>query len=60
MTLKQKILNRRKLTTSIAAGAAAIVLAVGGYAIADASSSNGASASANTANAAKVIPFQPG
>ena len=60
MTLKHKILSRPKLTTSIAAGAAAIVLALGGYAIADANSRNGASASANAANAAKVIPFQPG
>jgi hypothetical protein len=37
MTLKH-ILSRHKLTASIAAGAAAIVLAIGGYAIADASS----------------------
>ena len=57
MTLKDKILSRRKLSASIAAGVAAIALATGGYAIADASSSNTASASAN---AAKVIPFQPG
>jgi hypothetical protein len=63
MNLKQKILSKRKLTTSIAAGAAAIVIAIGGYAIADASSSSGASGSANAASAAsaaKVIPFQPG
>ncbi|MDP9335885.1 MAG: hypothetical protein M3Q30_21615 [Actinomycetota bacterium] len=58
MNLKHKILSKGKLTTSIAA--AAIALAIGGYAIADASSSNGASGSANAANAAKVIPFQPG
>jgi hypothetical protein len=57
MTIKHKILNRRKLTTSIAAVAAAIALAIGGYGIADASSSNGGSGSAN---AAKVIPFHPG
>ncbi len=61
MHLKHKILSKRKLTTSIAA--AAIALAIGGYAIADASSSNGVSSSANTGNeaiAAKVIPFQRG
>ena len=58
MTLKQKILSKRKLTMSIAAGATAIALAIGGYAIADASSSNGVSSSANAANASKVIPFQ--
>jgi hypothetical protein len=57
MTLKHKILSRRKLTRSIAAGVAAITLAIGGYAVADASSSNGASGSTNVA---KVIPFQPG
>jgi hypothetical protein len=57
MNLKHKILNKGRLTTSIAA--AAIALAIGGYAIADASSSNGASGSANAA-ATKVIPFQPG
>jgi hypothetical protein len=58
MNLKQKILSKPKLTTSIAA--AAIVFAIGGYAIAGASSSNSVSGSANAANAAKVIPFQPG
>jgi hypothetical protein len=60
MTLRHKILSRRKLTTSIAAGAAAIVLAIGGYAIVDASSSNGASGSANAAKVGKVIPFHRG
>jgi hypothetical protein len=58
MTIKHKILSKGKLTTSIAA--AAIALAIGGYAIADAASSNGASGTAKAANAAKVIPFQPG
>jgi hypothetical protein len=57
MTIKHKISSRRKLTRSIAAVTAAITLSIGGYAIADASSSNGASGSANPA---KVIPFQPG
>src|SRR4030081_3525264 len=56
MPLKHKILSRRKLTTSIAAGAAAIALAVGGYAIAD----WGSSSSANAATAGKVVPFHRG
>jgi hypothetical protein len=56
MTLKHRLLRRRKLTTSIAAGAAAIALATGGYAIAD----SGSSSSANTATAGKVVPFQRG
>lgn len=58
MNLKNKMLSKRKLTTSIAT--AAIVLAIGGYAIADATSNNGVSGSANASTAAKVIPFQPG
>jgi hypothetical protein len=56
MTLKHRILSRRKLPTSIAAGAAAIALATGGYAIAD----SGSSSSANAATAGKVVPFQRG
>jgi hypothetical protein len=56
MTLKHKILIRRKLPTSIAAGAAAIALAIGGYAIA----SSGSSSSANAATMGKVIPFHRG
>jgi hypothetical protein len=56
MTLRHRILSRRKLTTSIAAGTAAIALAIGGYAIAD----SGASSSANAATAGKVIPFHRG
>jgi hypothetical protein len=61
MTLKHRILPRRKLATSIAAGVAAIALATGGYAIASSSSSNGASASsANAATVGKVIPFHRG
>ncbi len=39
----------RKLTRSIAAGAAAIAVAIGGYAIANSSSSNGASGVATAA-----------
>ena len=56
MTLRDKFVSRRKLTTFIAAGVAAIVFAIGGYAIADASSSKGGSGSATAA----VIPFQRG
>ena len=59
MTLKQKILSRRKLTASIAAGVVAITLGIGGYAVAHSGSSNGASARTNT-TAAKVVPFQKG
>ena len=57
MTPNLRVLGRRKLTTSIAAGAAAIALGIGGYAIANSGSSNGASRSAN---AAKVVPFHRG
>jgi hypothetical protein len=56
MTLKHRILSRRKLTASIAAGVAAIALASGGYAIAD----SGSSSSANAATVGKVIPFHRG
>jgi hypothetical protein len=56
MTLERRIFSRRKLTTSIAAGLAAITLATGGYAIA----SSGSSSSANAATVGKVIPFQRG
>jgi hypothetical protein len=56
MTRKPTILSRHKLTTSIATGATVIVLASGGYAIAD----SGSSSSTNAATAGKVIPFQRG
>ncbi|MEA2394156.1 MAG: hypothetical protein QOJ82_2047 [Solirubrobacteraceae bacterium] len=56
MTLRHRILSRRKLTMSIAAGTAAIAVAIGGHAIAD----SGASSSANAATAGKVIPFHRG
>jgi hypothetical protein len=56
MTLKQTILTRRKLTTSIAAGVAAIARATGGYAVAN----SGSSSSANAATVGKVIPFHRG
>src|ERR1700730_845872 len=55
MTLMQKILSRRKLTTSIAAGVAAIAVAPGCYEIANSGSSNSAHAATG-----KVIPFQRG
>jgi hypothetical protein len=60
MTFNHRILRTRKLTTSIAAGVAAIALATGGYAIASSGSSNGASTSANAATVGKVIPFHRG
>jgi hypothetical protein len=56
MAMKHRIFSRRKLTTSIAAGAAALALATGGYAIAD----SGSSGSANAASAGKVVPFKRG
>ena len=56
MTRKPTILSRHKLTTSIATGATVIVLAGGGYAIAD----SGSSSSANAATVGKVVPFQRG
>jgi hypothetical protein len=45
--------STRKLTRSIAAGAAAIAVAIGGYAIANSSSGNGASGTANAAPPAR-------
>jgi hypothetical protein len=59
MTLKRRLVSRRKLTASIAAGVAAIGLGIGGFAIANSGSSNSASASGNAA-AGKVVPFQRG
>ncbi len=56
MTRKPTILSRHKLTTSIATGATVIVLATGGYAIAD----SGSSSSANATTVGKVVPFQRG
>jgi hypothetical protein len=61
MALKQRILTRRKLTSSIAAGTAVIAVAVGGYAITDSGSSSSANAAtAKAAAVGKVIPFQRG
>jgi hypothetical protein len=56
MTIKHIISSRRRLTASIAAGAAAIALATGGYAI----TNSGSSSSASAATVAKVIPFTRG
>ena len=56
MTLKHRTSSRRKLTAFIAAGVAAIALAMGGYAIAN----SGSSSSANTPTAGKVVPFDRG
>jgi hypothetical protein len=57
-------MSSRKLTRSIAAGAAVIAVAIGGYAVTNSSSSNGASppasAPASAATGAKVIPFHRG
>jgi hypothetical protein len=56
MPLKHRIFSRRKLTTSITAGVAAIALATGGYAI----TSSGPSSNANATPAGTVIPFHRG
>jgi hypothetical protein len=56
MTLKHGTWSRRRLIRSIAAGAAAVAVAVGGIAIADSGSTSGASA----ATLGKVIPFTRG
>jgi hypothetical protein len=56
MTLNHRSLRGRRLTTSIAAITAAIAVAIGGYAIANSSSSS----AANAATAGKVIPFDRG
>jgi Domain of unknown function (DUF5666) len=50
MTLKPTILSRHKLTTAIATGATVIVLASGGYAIAESSSSSGSAHAASAAS----------
>jgi hypothetical protein len=53
-------MSSRKLTRSIAAGAAAIAVAIGGFAIVNSNSSNAASGSANGATDANVVPFHRG
>jgi hypothetical protein len=56
MALRHKISARRRLTTLVVAGTAAIAVTVGGYAIAHTNSSGGASA----ASTGKVVPFHRG
>jgi hypothetical protein len=56
MTLNHKILSRRKLPIAIAAGAVAIALASGGYALTHSSRTT----TANAPAVGKVVPFQPG
>ncbi|HXA29353.1 MAG TPA: hypothetical protein VN193_11485 [Candidatus Angelobacter sp.] len=70
MALKNSLLSRRKLVTSIAAGAMAIGLGFGSYAIAHSASSGNVSAAGTTGTAASasaatpvsgtVVPFQQG
>jgi hypothetical protein len=57
MTFKPTILSRHRLTTSIATGATVIVLATGGYAIADSGSSS-STAKATTAASHSAAPGQ--
>jgi hypothetical protein len=60
MALNLRTWSRRRITTSIAAGTAALAVAIGGFAIADSGSSTSATAATATATAGKVIPFQQG
>ena len=53
-------MSSRKLTRSIAAGATAIAVAIGAYAVTNSNSSNAASDSANGATVANVVPFHRG
>jgi len=57
MTLSRRLLRRRKLTTFIAAGAAAIALGSAATAVANSVPGNAVSGSAS---AAKVVPFHRG
>jgi hypothetical protein len=52
-------MSSRKLTRSIAAGAAAIAVAIGGYAIVNSNSGSGASGTANTAPPAQSAQVSP-
>jgi hypothetical protein len=60
MDFKHKVLSRRKLAMSIAAGAGAVALGTGGVAIADPGSSNDVSHGANATTVSKCIPFHRG
>jgi hypothetical protein len=57
MALKHRMFSTRKLTRFIAAGAATLAIASGGYAIA---AGSGSSSGASAATLGKVIPFQRG
>jgi hypothetical protein len=52
-------MSSRKLTRSLAAGAAAIAVAIGGYAIVNSNSGNGASATASAAPPAQSAQASP-
>jgi hypothetical protein len=56
MSIRDTISSRRRLTTAIAAGTAAIAVAIGGHSIAG----SGSSSAANAATAGKVVPFHRG
>jgi hypothetical protein len=60
MTLKDKISNRRKLTRLIAAGAASVTLAFGGYGIVSATAGTGSGAASTaafpSATSAQLVP----
>lgn len=56
MTFRQRIVERRKLTTAIAIGAAVIALAIGGHAVADSGSGSGSTAG----TPGTIVPFQRG
>jgi hypothetical protein len=56
MTLRQRLLSRRKIITFIAVAIAAIALATGAYAIGN----SGSSSSGNAPTAGKVVPFHRG
>jgi hypothetical protein len=65
MTIRNTIANRRTLSASVAAGLAALILGIGGYAITKPGASTPSSASANPAASsspatAAVVPFQKG
>jgi hypothetical protein len=56
MALTHRIFSRRKLSASLAAGFAALALAIGGYTIGN----SGSGATTAAATAGRVVPFQRG
>ncbi|MEY2452235.1 MAG: hypothetical protein QOD92_1809, partial [Acidimicrobiaceae bacterium] len=60
MRIKHRFWSSHKVAASIAAGVAAITLGVGGYAVANSSSSSGVSGTATAPVAGQVVPFQQG